>query len=154
MTMCKLMRTHGYQNYLDQEVLSASPLKLIQLLYGGALESVAAARRFLRQRDIRARARAINKAIGILNELSRSLNYEADLQLSRNLAGLYRYIVRLLIEANLKQMEGPLAEAETLLSTLAEAWKACTPPSPERGLIHADPYFTDAFVQDSPVAAG
>ena len=35
--------------------------------------------------------------------------------------------VRLLIEANTKQTESPLAEAESLLSTLAEAWKACTP---------------------------
>jgi flagellar secretion chaperone FliS len=143
--MCKVMRNHGYQNYLDQEVLSASPLRLIQLLYGGALESIAAARRSLRQRDIRARTRAINKAIGILNELSRALNYEADRQLSRNLAGLYGYIVRLLIEANLKQMEAPLAEAEGLLSTLAEAWKACAPLAPERGFLASDPHLADAL---------
>jgi hypothetical protein len=38
----------------------------------------------------------------------------------------------LLIEANLKQTESPLAEAEALLLPLAEAWKACTPPAADR----------------------
>ena len=110
-------------------------MKLIQLSYNAAIESIAAARRFLRQRDIRARARAINKAIGILSELSRSLNYEADPKLSRNLAALYNYVIRRLIEANLTQTEKPLAEAEALLATLAEAWKACVPPVPERSFL-------------------
>ncbi len=40
--------------------------------------------------------------------------------------------MRLLIEANTKQSEAPLAEAESLLSTLAEAWMACTPAGPEQ----------------------
>ena len=71
-------------------------MKLIQILYGAALDSVAAARRHLRSKDIRARTRAINKAIGIVTELSHCLNHEAGGDLSRNLAGLYGYIVRLL----------------------------------------------------------
>jgi len=130
------MRNHGYQNYFDNEVLAATPLKLIQMLYGAALDSIPAARRHVRHKDIRARTRSINKAIGIVTELSHSLNHEADIALSRNLAGLYGYVVRLLIEANMKQMEAPLAEAEGLLFTLAEAWNACTPPV-------ADPGFPD-----------
>ena len=111
------------------------------------------AQRFLRQRDIGARARAINKAIGILSELSRSLNYEADLQLSRNLAALYNYIVRRLIEANLTQTEKPLAEAEALLATLAEAWKACVPPAPESSFLPSDPYLADPYLANDPYLA-
>jgi len=136
------MRNHGYQTYLDQEVLAASPLKLIQLSYGAAIESVRAAQRFVCQRDIRARVRAINKAIGILTELSRSLKYEASPSLSQKLAGLYDYIVRRLIEANLQQSEKPLAEAEALLCTLAEAWKACAPPPLERGGVPTDSFLS------------
>ena len=99
------------------------------MLYGAALDSIAAARRHIQHRDIRARSRAINKACGLLSELSHCLNHEAGGILSRNLAGLYGYVGRLLIEANTKQTEAPLAEAEGLLSALAEAWKACTPPA-------------------------
>jgi flagellin-specific chaperone FliS len=66
------------------------------------------------------------------------LNHEADGVLSQNLAGLYGYVGRLLIEANAKQIEAPLAEAEALLSTLAEAWRACVPAMSEPGFRNAD----------------
>jgi flagellar protein FliS len=147
------MRNNGYQNYFDNEVLAASPLQLIQMLYGAALDSIAAARRHIRHNDVRARTRAINKALGIVTELSQCLNYEAGGALSRNLAGLYAYIVRLLIQANIKQIEAPLAEAESLMSTLAEAWRACTPAVPEHSIASADLVLREAFVSDtSPVA--
>jgi flagellar protein FliS len=126
------MRNHGYQDYFDNDVLAASPLKLIQMLYAAALDSIAAARRHLRLRDIHARSRAITKAMRIVTELSRCLNREAGGDLSRNLAAVYGYVIRLLIEANMKQIEPPLVEAEDLLSTLAEAWRECTPVARER----------------------
>ncbi len=147
------MRNHGYQNYFVNEVLAASPLKLIQMLYAAALDSIAAARCHIRHKDIRARTRSINKAIGIVTELSHCLNHEADIAFSRNLAGLYGYVVRLLIEANMKQMEAPLAEAEGLLSPLAEAWKACAPGIPEPEFSTRDLRLPAASVSEpSPVA--
>ena len=121
------MRNHGYQSYFDNEVLAASPLKLIQLLFSAALDSIASARRHLRRGDILARVRAINKALRIVTELSRCLNHEVGGDLSRRLAEIYAYVIRLLIEANATQREAPLADAERLLSTLDEAWRACTP---------------------------
>lgn len=142
------MRNHGYQTYFDNEVLSASPLKLIRMLYDAALDSIAAARRHLRQGEIRARSRAIVKAMRILSELSRCLNYEAGGGISQNLAGLYRYIVRLLIEANTKQIDAPLAEAEGLLSTLAEAWKHCSPAPEEHNFLSADLPLQHASARD------
>src|SRR5262249_21649359 len=119
------MRNMGYQNSIDDEVLEASPCRLIELLYRGALDAVAAARRSLRSGDIAGRSRAINKAMAIVTELSLSLNHAAGGELSRNLAALYGYIEKLLIEANVKQTDAPLAEALGLLSTLVEGWVAC-----------------------------
>ena len=57
------MRSNGYQNYFDDEVLTANPLQLVQLLYRGALDSIVSARRYLRVGDIRARSRAISRAM-------------------------------------------------------------------------------------------
>ena len=143
------MRTHGYQNYFDDEVLAASPLKLIQMLYGAALDSIAAARRHIRQKNISARTRSINKAIGLVSELSGCLNHEADVILCRNLAGLYGYVVRLLIEANAKQIESPLAEAEALLFPLAEAWKACIPPVADCDFPDGEPLLQETSIGSS-----
>lgn len=118
------MHAKAYQNYLEEEVLSANPLKLVELLYRGALDSISTARRHLKSGDIRARSRAINKAMEILAELARALNHEAGGEVSRNLAELYAYMQRLMIEANTKQFDPPLAEAERLLATLLDGWSS------------------------------
>jgi len=124
------MRNQGYQNYFDDEVLESNPLKLVELLYRGALDSIAAAKRYLRLGDIGARSRAIGKAMAIVTELSLSLNHQEGGELSRNLADLYGYIERLLIRANIEQCEPPLAEAEKLLSTLLQGWIHVTENQP------------------------
>jgi flagellar protein FliS len=124
------MGNHGYQNYFEHEVLEANPLKLIELLYRGALDSIAAARRYLRSCDIRSRSHAISKAMAIVTELALALNHQDGGEVSRNLAELYGYIEKLLIQANIEQCEPPLTEAERLLSTLLEGWIRCAQGQP------------------------
>jgi flagellar secretion chaperone FliS len=132
------MRTKGYQNYFDEEVLGASPLRLVELLYRGALESIAAARRYLKLGDIRARSRAVNKAVEIVTELSLALNHQAGGELSRTLAELYAYTGKLLLDANSQQVDPPLAEAERLLATLLEAWTTCSRDTTEPASFHSE----------------
>jgi flagellar protein FliS len=122
------MRTTGYQTYLENEILSAGRVRLIQIMYTAALDAVAAARRSLRAGEIIARSRSITKAMRIVIELSRCLNREGGGELSENLAKVYSYVLRQLIEANAKQIEAPLAETERLLTTLAGAWNQCVLP--------------------------
>src|SRR5579864_3146548 len=122
------MRNKRYQESLDDEVLSADPVRLIQMLYRGAVDSITTARRYLKLGDIRARSRAISKAMAIVTELSLSLNHTTGGELSKNLAELYAYAEKLLIQANREQSDPPLAEAERLLSTLLEAWQSCVAP--------------------------
>ena len=122
------MPTNRYQTYIEEEILTADPVQLIQLLYRGALDSITSARRYLKLGDIRARSRAISKAMTIVTELSLSLNHTAGGELSAKLAELYAYTQTLLIQANVNQSDPPLAEAERLLSTLLDGWQACLPP--------------------------
>jgi flagellar secretion chaperone FliS len=122
------MRHQKYQNYFEDEVLSAHPFRLIQLLYEGALDSIRSSRRYLRAGDIRARSRAISKAMAIVTELALSVDVAKGGEVSRNLVDLYAYIEKLLIQANVEQSGAPLEEADRLLATLLEAWKSCAPP--------------------------
>jgi flagellar secretion chaperone FliS len=118
--------------YLESRVLSADPLELIRMLYQFALDSVRDARRHLAAGDIVARSRSVGKVIGAIAELEGSLNHADGGAISRNLADLYQYIRQRLTEANLQQKDAPLAEAESLLTTLSEAWKATlVQPAPE-----------------------
>jgi flagellar secretion chaperone FliS len=111
------------QAYLETRILSADPMELVTILYESALESVAAAREHLKRGEIRERSNAVTKAISIVTELNSSLDHTSGGEVSRNLADLYHYIAGRLFDANLKQQDGPLAEAQALLHQLAEAWR-------------------------------
>jgi flagellar protein FliS len=109
-------------SYLETEVLAATRVELVRILYRSALEAVALARRHLAAGAIRERSRQITKAWEILAELTRSLDHMQGGELSRSLGDLYAYMQSRLIEANAEQRDAPLAEVEGLLKTLAEAW--------------------------------
>jgi flagellar secretion chaperone FliS len=118
--------------YLESRVLSANPLELICILYQCALDSVRDARRHLAAGDIVARSRAVCRGIGAISELDASLNHAEGGAISRNLAELYQYLRQRLTEANMRQNDAPLAEVESLLTTLSDAWKSVNvPPAPK-----------------------
>jgi flagellar protein FliS len=119
-----------YNAYLEAEVLGADPIKLIHLLYRGATEAAGAARRHLAAGEIRERSRQIIKGWEILHELSRSLDHDRGGDISRRLSELYTYMQGRLLEANSQQKDAPLAEVESLLGTLGEAWESAQFPAP------------------------
>jgi len=119
------MAYSNYGKYLETEVYSADPVKLVCMLYRGAIEATGAARRHLKDRQIRERSREIMRAVEILRELTRAL--DPQYEISRPLRDLYAYMQTRLIDANARQIDEPLAEVERLLSTLLEGWKAVVP---------------------------
>jgi len=116
-----------HRRYLEAEVLAASPVKLVEMLYRGALEAVGVARRHLRDGNIRERSRSISKAWGIINELMLSLDHAQGGDISRGLVELYAYMQTRLLEANAQQIDAPLEDVEKLLTILAEAWRLIPP---------------------------
>src|SRR6267154_1540222 len=109
------MAKTALNKYLEAEILDADPIKLVNMLYRGALEAVSSARKHLAAGAIRARSKDITKAWEIIHELSRSLDHSQGGELSRNLAGLYVYMQTRLMEANSLQSDLPLKEVEQLL---------------------------------------
>ncbi len=132
-----------YDTYLENEVLHADPLQLVCILYRAALDATASARVHLRNGEIRERARCVSKASGIVSELLHSLDPGASPEIHGSLAALYVYIQERLTEANVQQVDPPLAEVERLLGTLLEAWSEAASsaqriaPDPESDLEHA-----------------
>jgi flagellar secretion chaperone FliS len=113
-----------HARYLEDEVMGANPVKLVWLLYRGAIDAVGAARRHLAAGEIGPRSRQIQKAWDILQELLQTLDRERSGELGARLAGLYVYLQTRLIQAQTEQSDQPLAEVEALLSVLAEAWRS------------------------------
>ena len=109
--------------YAQNEVLNASPERLVQLLYDLGIQSIVRARECNRTKDVARRVRHINKAFAVLVELSDGLDFEAGGEIAVNYARIYDYCQRKLTEANVRQSDAALAEVQTLLEDLQEAWQ-------------------------------
>jgi flagellar secretion chaperone FliS len=111
-----------HRAYFKGRVQTADPLTLVRLLYDNALQAVKTARERLAAHDIASRSKAISKASDCLCLLIDSLSLDQGGEISRNLLALYGYMQNRLLEGNLHQSDAPLAEVESLLSTLHAAW--------------------------------
>ena len=110
---------------VETSLVDASPHKLVQMLYDGLVEAIAQARGAIRQRALPAKAKAFNRALGILEDgLHAGLNLEAGGPLAANLSALYTYIAKRLAHANVHNDEAALDECTRLIEPLREAWAA------------------------------
>ena len=110
---------------LETGVSSASPHKLIVMLFDGALTTLSIALTEMHARNIAAKGRAISKAIRIIEEgLRASLDKSAGGELAGNLDSLYEFISGRLVQANLENKPEYIAEAQRLLGELRGAWNA------------------------------
>ena len=126
-----LMSWQPQNAYLAAEVLAASPIRLIEILYDLGISTLENARDCCRAGDILGRGRYINKAFEVLVELTNSLDLDAGGGLAKNYARLYDYCQRRLLQAHIEQSETMIEEVQSLLSELREAWQGvmlkCSP---------------------------
>lgn len=117
---------NAYANVdLDTSIDSASPHKLIVMLYDGALATLLNAKLNMKAGNIAIKGQAISKAISIIdNGLRASLDKKAGGEIAGNLDALYDYMSRRLLQANLKNDVGIIEEVHRLLADLRGAWVA------------------------------
>ena len=117
---------NAYANVgLETGVASASPHKLIIMLYDGVLAALLTAKANMIAGNIAVKGTAISKAINIIdNGLRVSLDIKAGGEIAENLDALYDYMSRRLFHANLKNDAIAVDEVHSLLSGLREAWVA------------------------------
>lgn len=113
-----------YRAYTEGSLVSSDPLRLVVALYEGAVASVRDCRRCLESGDIWGRAKAVSKAVNILIELTASLDQKKGGEISVNLARLYNYMQRKLMEGHAQRSAAAFSEVENLLSTLLEGWSS------------------------------
>lgn len=112
-----------YTRYLENQVNSADPIGLVQLLYEAAIDSLRQARTFFEQGLVPQRSAAISKAMQIVLELQSSLDMERGGEIAAGLAQLYVYVQERLTEANGQQRPAALEEALQVLLILEDGWK-------------------------------
>ena len=117
--------TAAYRNIgLETQLDSASPHKLVIMLYDGALVAIANAQRHMEHKEIAEKGKAISKAIDIIaNGLQSSLDLENGGEIGTQLEALYEYMGQRLLHANLRNDVAALKEVSALLHELKSAWE-------------------------------
>lgn len=109
---------------VETGVSSASPHKLILMLFDGAILALGSATRHMTENNIPAKGQDISKAIEIItNGLRVSLDLETGGELSERLFALYDYMAVRLLHANLHNDLAAIEEVTHLLGELRSAWE-------------------------------
>lgn len=109
--------------YFDTQVLTAPPQKLQLMLIDGALRYARQAADHWRQGRVYEGGEALIGCQRIVTELLRGLKPEVAPSLVDNVANVYRFIFRTLVEAGMRRDASKLAEAMRLLDIERETWR-------------------------------
>lgn len=105
----------------------ADPHQLIQMLFDGAVDRIAAAKGAMQRNDVPEKGVLISKAITIIDGLRAHLDHEKGGSIAENLKNLYDYMEVTLFNANLENDESKLDEVAKLIAEIKSAWEAIGP---------------------------
>ncbi len=117
------MHAREYQSYKQTEIETASPGKLLLLLYDGALKRLHRVRENLLAGRLEESHQDLIRVQEILVELMLALDWKVGGDLAPRLHGLYDFMYRRLVDANVQQDPQAVGEVIQLLSTLREGWE-------------------------------
>ncbi len=108
--------------YRKTEVNTSDNVRVVSLLYDGAINFIRIARKRMEHGDIAGKGLYIGKATAIVAELSSSLNMDSG-EIAKNLNRLYDYILDRLLYANMRNDLRAFDDVEKVLEVLRGAWK-------------------------------
>ena len=112
--------------YTKNTILTAGDLKLVVLMYEGAIRFLWQASFHLEQKNTAACGAAISRAYDVVSELRLALDLEtgeagAD-AISLDLNNLYSYLMEQLVAANVSREADVLESVREIIETLKEGW--------------------------------
>ncbi len=110
-------------NYVETAVSEATPHKLVEMLYEGALKNLNLTKVFIEQKNFEKKSEHANKTLAILNALRAGVDFDKGKEVAENLYSLYDYCYRRVFEASSKNDTQMLDEVIEHIKTLDEAWK-------------------------------
>lgn len=114
------MLNKGYSQYRENSVFTASPEDLTLMLYNGLIKFILQAQMGLDEKDFEKCGNSIVRAEDIVTEFQSTLNKKYPISESLDL--LYDYMLRRLIEANIKKDREILEEVLGMAKELRDTW--------------------------------
>lgn len=115
-------------NYLEKEVLQASPIEQILLLYNKALTSLKLVKSVMEKPsltpvEVKTKAEALSKALDIIIYLKAVLDHEKGGQVAKNLDEIYGILIEELVRINFTNDTKTLNDTIEILENLKKAWQ-------------------------------
>ena len=118
MTMYATAPTHAYR---ESAIITASPARLVVMLYDGARRFLTQGAHAMRARDIARANERLKRAEAIIQELQSTLDMSQG-EVSERLSAIYHFSRKLLTEARLEQRPDKIEQVIELLAELRDAW--------------------------------
>jgi flagellar secretion chaperone FliS len=114
--------TNPYTQYIDNQVLTSTPNKLLVLTYDAAIRFARFALEQMKARNYEEKNTNIKNVQAILYHLKGTLNPDADAKLAASLDSLYAWMLNQLLKANIKNDSAALENVIDILIELRSAW--------------------------------
>jgi len=124
--------------YLTQQIMTASPAKLVSMLYDKALISLKEAISAIEKGEIEARWKANARATEIISHMWSTLDRNNGGEIAGNLEGLFSFILTRLPDVDMHNDPEPAREAIGLLEPIAESWRMLAQGAAEPRAATAD----------------
>ncbi|NSW77007.1 MAG: flagellar export chaperone FliS [Candidatus Atribacteria bacterium] len=111
------------RNYQENSVNTASPVRLVILLYQGAIRALRLAERYFQDKDSVKAHSEILQTEKIILELINALNFQEGEEIARNLFRLYQFILEQCALLNEENAQKLLPGLVRILEGLKEAWQ-------------------------------
>ena len=117
-----------YQNsrpsiYKETSVNTASPTKLVVMLYEGAIRFLTRAASDIRTGDLAGKGESVSRAVAIIQHLKATLDTEKGADIAGELDSLYSYALGRVLEGSTKLDANAIEAAIKVLSELLPAWE-------------------------------
>jgi flagellar protein FliS len=113
---------HNYNTIdTDAKASFATPYQLTQMLFAGAMKSLALVPVLMERKEFATCAKEVTRSVGIINGLRESLDLSQG-ELAENLYELYSYMTREIIRAHREKDPEAVRKVRALLAEIDEAW--------------------------------
>ncbi|KPK86772.1 MAG: hypothetical protein AMJ81_00480 [Phycisphaerae bacterium SM23_33] len=116
----------GISAYKDRSISTQTPGKLIVMLYEGAIKFLYRTIEAMETGNHEAKAKDLERAVAIVDELNANLDMEAGGEVAQNLRRLYNFMTTHLTQATMRNDPQMVRDVIACLKDLNEGWKAIT----------------------------
>lgn len=115
------MTYEALNRYKQNTVFTATPEELTLMLYDGAIKFMNISKYSIENKDLERTHSSLMRAQEIIMELNYSLDMKYDL--SKEMRGLYDFVLSKLVDANIKKDVAAIEEALLITHDMRDTWK-------------------------------